>query len=280
MKMECKPAGNVGRNELHYRLVPNPPISQGQAVTQLGSEKKLIKSGYKITFTHYKLIGMKLLFILLFVFLSFISFGQKSEIGKAITTEGRRIFLYDDGTWKYELEPTPVTRGTIIPDTAENLFNKPVGGQYQKSPYNKKVWLSNRTHFSVWYNSKKWRMNLLHNIPPVEVSFHFIDNVCTILTERVDVDMETWIYETKLFRKQNSPSMKIMKEEWRTVNGLSVYFMQWQTGDNRSNLQCYTYFGKGSTELVQMTVSAPVSVVYDSEEEIFRLLNGLVLEKK
>ena len=70
---------------------------------------------------------MKLLFVFLTVILASPSFGQKKEIGKAITTEGRRIILFDDGSWKYELNPVPVGKGTAVPDTAENLFNKPIG---------------------------------------------------------------------------------------------------------------------------------------------------------
>lgn len=221
---------------------------------------------------------MRLLLILsMYLFLPFVLLAQKKEIGKAITTEGRRIILFDDGTWKYELEPVPVTDGTVISETAEDLFEKPVGDQYQKSPYNKKVWQSNRTKFSVWFNPKKWKLKLTHNEPPIEASFHYIDNVCLVLTERLDVDMEEWIHQSKLYRKQTYPSMKIQKEEWRTVNGLNVYYIMWQTGDNRGNLQCYSYFAKSSTELVQLQVSAPAAYARDSEQEIFRIMNGLVL---
>ena len=208
-----------------------------------------------------------------------VSIAQKKEIGKAITTDGRRILLYDDGTWKYELEPVPVTRGTAVPDTAEDLFNKPVGGQFQKSPYNKKEWKSNRTHFSIWFNPKKWKLNLLHNTPPAEVSFHFNETICQAITERLDIDMEVWIRDAKLFRKQNYPSMKIQQEEWRTVNGQNVYYIKWQTGDNRTNIQCYNYFAKGNTELIQVGISTPVSIASETEEEVLRLLNGLVLNE-
>lgn len=222
---------------------------------------------------------MRVFLILLLLISGIPSIAQKKEIGKAITTDGRRIILFDDGTWKYDLEPIPVESGTAVPDTAEDLYNKQVGGEYQTSPYNKKEWRSNRTKFSVWFNPKKWKMNLMNNTPPTEVSFHFIDIVCGVLTERLDVDMETWVHTTKLYRKQNFPSMKIQKEEWRTVNGLNVYFMEWETGDNRTNLKCYSYFTKSSTELLQMTVSGPPSVAIDRQEEIFRILNGLVLNK-
>jgi len=77
---------------------------------------------------------MRILFGIIFCFLSIVSFGQKKEIGKAITTEGRRIILYDDGSWKYELEPVPVMKGSSVPDTAEDLYSKPVGGAVPKKP--------------------------------------------------------------------------------------------------------------------------------------------------
>ncbi|MBM3416538.1 MAG: hypothetical protein FJY20_08830 [Bacteroidetes bacterium] len=119
----------------------------------------------------------------------------------------------------------------------------------------------------------------MNNVPPTEVSFHFIANTCNVLTEKIDVDMEKWVYDTKLFRKQNYPSMRIQEEEWRTVNGLNVYYIKWQTGDNRSNLQCYSYFAKSSFGVVQLTVSTPAAGAVNAEEEILRLLNGLVLNE-
>lgn len=221
---------------------------------------------------------MRILFFLFIVTLSSACFGQKKEIGKAITTEGRRIILYNDGTWRYELEPIPISRGTAVPDTAENLFNKPIGDKYQKSPYYKKEWQSNRTNFSVWFNPKKWKLNLINLVPPTEVSFHFTDITCTVLSEKVDIDIEVWIHKMKQFKKQNYPSLKIELEEWRSVNGLNVYYIKWQTGD-RLNFQCYSYFSKSSSEIIQMNVSGPLSFARSSEEEIFRLLNGLVLNE-
>ena len=222
---------------------------------------------------------MRILFFLFTVILSSVCFGQKKEVGKAISTDGRRIILYDDGTWRYEIEPVPVKRGTAIPDTSENLYNKPIGGNYQKSPYNKKVWQSNRTNFTVWFNPKKWKLNLMNLVPPTEVSFHFIDITCNVLSEKIDIDMEEWIHSMKQYQKQNHPSLKIELEEWRSVNGLNVYYIKWQTND-RLNFQCYTYFSKSSSEVIQMNVSGPLSFARDSEEEIFRLLNGLVLDDK
>jgi hypothetical protein len=219
--------------------------------------------------------------IILLILLSPASIGiaQVTEVGKAITTEGRRIILFSDGTWKYELEPVPVTRGTIIADTVESLYNKPIGGQFQKSPYNKKEWVSNRTNFSVWFDPKKWKMDLRHAPPGIEVRFHFIENICDILTENFDIDLETWVYRGKLLWKENYPSLKIQQEEWRTVNGLNVYYIKWQTGDNRSNVQCHTYYAKGNKELIQMHVYSSISAAYQADEEIFRLLNGMVLNK-
>jgi hypothetical protein len=222
---------------------------------------------------------IKIVLLLLFLLPGLVSVAQRKELGKAITTEGRRIILYDDGTWKFELEPVPVRRGTAVSDTAEDLFNKTVGGQYQKSPYNKKEWRSNRTHFSIWFNPKKWKMDLLNKVPPAEVSFHFNETICSAVTERLDTDMETWIQNSKLYWKQNYPSMRVRQEEWRTVNGQNVYYIKWQSGDNRTNLQCYNYFAKSDTELIQVGVSTPASIAAETEEEIFRILSGLVLNE-
>jgi len=218
-------------------------------------------------------------FVIWIFFLPTIVLAQKKEIGKAITTDGRRIILYDDGTFKYEVTPVPFKQGTQVADTVEDLSRKPIGAKYEASPYNKKEWRSARTKFSVWYDPKKWKLNLLNKVPPTEASLHLNDTEVSIYTERVDIDMETWIQNMKLFHKQNYPSMLIQKEEWRTINGQVVYYMQWQTGDNRLKLQVYSIYAKGNAELLQINASTPLSTVSDVEEHITRLFTGLVLNE-
>lgn len=223
---------------------------------------------------------MRIIILIICLAISFSGFSQKKIIDRAISTDGRRIILYDDNTFRYETAPVPVTSGTNVSDTVEDLFNKPIGGKYQTSPYNKKVWNSSRTHFSVWFNAKKWKLNLLNKIPPEEVSFVFNETTCNVLTERTDVDLEEWIHKMKLFQKQRHPSMIIQSEEWRTVNGLNVYLIEWQNNDNRANFQCYSCFAKGNDEILQMHIAAPAKHFSDYADEVRRILSGIVLNEK
>jgi hypothetical protein len=217
-------------------------------------------------------------FIVLLLFLPVIALAQKKEMGKAITTDGRRIVLFDDGTWKYEINPVAFERGTQVQDTVEDLFQKPVGETYRKSPYNKQEWRSNRTAFSVWFDPKKWKLNLVNLNQPAEASFHLNDASVTVLSERTDIDMEVWVHTAKRHIKQNHLSMVIQHEEWRTVNGQLAYYIKWRSG-NRMNFQCYSTFMKGNAEIIQMHAATPVSTTSEAEEHIMRLFTGLMLNE-
>ena len=219
-------------------------------------------------------------FIILILFLPVFGFAQKKEVGKAITTDGRKIILYDDGTFRYEVMPVQFKQGTQVQDTVEDLSQKPIGDKYQTSPYNKREWKSTRTKFSVWFDPKKWKLNLLNKVAPTEASFHLNDTEVTVYTERTDIDMETWIHNMKLFHKQNYPSLIIEKEEWRTVNAQVAYYIQWQSGDKRHKFQVYSIYAKGNAEILQMHAATPVSIVSEVQEHIMRLFTGLVLNEQ
>ena len=201
---------------------------------------------------------------------------QPKEIGKAVTMDGRRIILYENGTFRYEVAEMQLGVGTgVSPDTVQALFPSSAGGNFESSPYNKNEWRSTRTKFSVWYNPKKWKLSLANKRPPEEASWHMADTYCGVLTERLETDYETWIQGMKLRYKELDPQAKLVKEEWRTVNGSLVYHMVWRMNINRMKIQLYGYYAVGKGEIVQLVVQTPLSVVGDTEEEIYRILSGL-----
>lgn len=219
-------------------------------------------------------------FVLLFLLLPLLAAAQKKEVGKAITNDGRRIILYEDGTYRYEIQPVPTSPAKSPSDTVEDLSRKPIGDTYQKSPYNKKEWRSNRTHFSLWFDPKKWRMNLTNKSGFTEVSFHLADAFAEIYTERLDIDFEQWIHHMKLAHKEKHPAMEVQHEEWRTVNGQVMYFVKWHNRDNRTRVQLYSLYAKGNKELLQLHGAIPWEVASDVEENMMRLFTGVVLNEQ
>jgi hypothetical protein len=198
------------------------------------------------------------------------------EIGKAVTMDGRRILLYDNGTFRYELAEMKQGPGTkISTDTVASLFESKMGTLIQSSPYNKKEWRSSRTNFAFEYNPKKWKLNLRNKTAMEEASMMMADTYASFSTERVETDYETWMQSTKLRVKEMDPQGTLVKEEWRTVNGLPLYHMVWVLNVNRVKFKMYGYYAIGKGEIAGMQISTPLSVANDTEEEVYRALSGL-----
>lgn len=217
-----------------------------------------------------------LCFSILSVFLTYAQSQLPKEIGRAITMDGRRIILYDNGTFRYEISEQKQSHGTAVSsDTVQSLFPSAVREAVQSSPYNKKEYSSTRTKFSVWYNPKKWKLVLNNQNPLEEASWHMADTYCNLITDRVEFDYETWIQRIKLSYKELDPQAKLVKEEWRTVNGNPLYHMVWAINFNRMKVTLYGYYLIGKGEIAQLVVQTPTSVAMDTQEEIYRLLSGL-----
>ncbi|MDB5121227.1 MAG: hypothetical protein JWN56_2445 [Sphingobacteriales bacterium] len=197
---------------------------------------------------------------------------SKAQI-KALTTEGEEVNLYDDGTWKYINDTGSVPKKEAHIDTtvtSSTTFSKSTDANFSLK--------STKLNLSVFFNSKKWSVEKGKPGEAGEFNFQLIgeDVQAKFISERMEIPLNTLAEVAVKNAKKVAPDVKIIKKEYRIVNGLKVLFMQMDgttNGIKFSYLGYYYSFDKGSLQFVSFTSQALLIMYRSSMEE---LLSGLV----
>lgn len=202
-------------------------------------------------------------FIASLLFVSAFSIAQK----KAVTETGEEVILYDNGTWKYANDSTKQNDSI---STNKNIF--------KKNPEAAFLLKSTRTNIGVWLNSKKWSFKKSSSNEAAEYEFQLKskDLYAEIITEKIGIPLESLKNAAFQNAKEAAPDMKIISQEFRTVNGKKMLMMQ-MTGTVMGIK--FTYFGyyfsspKGTVQFLTYTSENLFTELMADAEE---LLNGLV----
>lgn len=204
------------------------------------------------------------LFCLSFLIITKITVAQK----KAITDNGDEVILYDNGTWKYTKEF--IDTASFI-RTNPQTFTKPDDASFLVK--------STQVHVGLWIDPKMWTFRkassnksaeyeLLNKKENLQVEF---------ITEKLSFPLTTLRKLAINNAKNAAPDAHVIKEEYRTVNGHKVLFMQ--LGGTISDMQ-FTYYGyyySDASSSVQAVVIGEENGNNFSEETAESLLNGFVV---
>ena len=102
------------------------------------------------------------------------------------------------------------------------------------------------------------------------------DLYCVIITEKIEVPLES----LKLIAIENgkslSPDLTIVKEEYRNVNGLKVLLLQMNGTVKGIKVSYYGYYYSSPEGTVQFIAYTAQNLLGKYMPEIEKLLNGLV----
>src|SRR5690625_2763209 len=186
---------------------------------------------------------------------------------RAVTEIGEEVILYQDGTWEYL--------------NSEELLEKEIPlnkNNFKKDDESTFLLKSKRLNIGVYVNPKKWTFTKGTDNPDAEYEFSLKeeDLYGALITERVEIPIESF----RIMYLENALTMvtdiKIVKEEYRMVNGLKVLFLQMNGTFQGIKFSFYGYYfsnSKGSMQLITYT-SQNLIEAYKSESE--KLLNGLI----
>ena len=204
--------------------------------------------------------------ILLLLYLSSFVFVQAQQ--KAITEIGEEVILYENGTWKYQNQ--------------ENVDEFEI-------PTNPKNFTKNEDA-TFLLKSRKFDVGFL--IDPSEWSFEkAVDNLeaeyelqlkgedlyAMIIAEKIQIPLEDLKEIALNNAKASAPDIKIVKEEYRTVNGSRVLFLQMNGTLQGIKFSYYGYYfsnSEGTLQYITYTSQSLLDVYIDDCE---KLLNGFVV---
>lgn len=210
---------------------------------------------------------MKHLFsLVIFALISSAAYGAIT----AITEDGDTVILKEDGSWHFADTKT-LEINKIETDPKKYSKSK-------KATFNLK---SKVTKASFWLNPKEWNLSREEANESAEYSFRVPDTdlYAMVISEGLQIKPEELAKIAYQNAKAVAPDMKILKKEYREVNGKKVIHMIM-----RGTLQSidFTYIGyyysdkSGSTQFLTYTGS---NLIGKYERQIYSLLNGFDVQK-
>ncbi|MEL0026362.1 MAG: hypothetical protein VW775_04765 [Schleiferiaceae bacterium] len=203
---------------------------------------------------------------LLFAFLLLSGMVVAQE--RAITSTGDEVILYQDGTWTYA--DAERAAEDEVP-TNPKPFTKAAGNTF----------LLKITTFNVgfWINPTKWSFKKAASNDDAEYELQLKgeDLYGMIITEQTEIPLETMRMIAVENAKDIAPDVRIVEEEYRTVNGTTVMMLKMHATMQGIKIGYYSYYYSNERGTVQFVTYTSQSLLKTYEQEIEGLLNGLVV---
>lgn len=186
---------------------------------------------------------------------------------KALTETGKEVILHEDGTWTYS-ESSDVAK-TEIPTNSK---------KFKKSSKASFLLKSSKCNIGVWFDPKKWQFAKAKNNEEAEYEIQLKgeDFYALLIAEKVEIPLETLKEIAFQNGKSVAPDLRIVKEEYRMVNGLKVLFMQMDGTIQGIKFSYYGYYYSNSKGTVQFLTYTSQNLMAEYLEAAEELLNGLV----
>lgn len=186
---------------------------------------------------------------------------------KAVTSNGDEVILNSDGTWKYVNDS--VQAASRI-DTNRISFSKNAIATFLVK--------SNKVNCGIYLNPKKWAFTKSSADEASEYEFTLKgkDAYAMLITEKIEVPIETLNVIAIENAKEAAPDIKIVKQEYRKVNNNMILLIQMDgtiQGIKFTYLGYYFSSSKGTLQLITYTAT---NLVNEYKNDLEELLNGLV----
>jgi hypothetical protein len=184
---------------------------------------------------------------------------------KAVTETGEDVFLYDDGTWKYAQEAA---------DTPAEIPTNPK--TFEKNPKSTFLVKSNNVKVGVWLDAKKWTFKKAVSNEDAEYEFQMkgSDLYGMMITEKIEIPLTTLRNIAVENGRAVAPDLRIVREEYRTVNGLKVLLLQMDGAMQGIKISYYGYYYSSPNGTVQFITYTSQSLLQEYIPECENFLNG------
>lgn len=197
--------------------------------------------------------------------LTYISVGYAQQ--KAITEEGDEVILFHDGTWQYtDTEPKEVKE------------IKTNSKKFKRSDKASFLLKSKVTDLGFWVDTKKWKFTKggSDSDSEYELEMKGSDLYGMIITEAVEIPLATLRELAIENGRAVAPDLRIIKEEYRTVNGLKVLMLQMNGTMQGIKFSYFGYYYSNEAGTIQYITYTAQNLLKKYRDDAEELLNGLV----
>lgn len=200
---------------------------------------------------------------------------------KAYTEYGDTIYVYDNGTWSFELEDFTENEITDGFNEDEYLVIDTIHEAQLLSPTATKEVSTNINQFTFKYDHEIWK-----RVPPgeyndeAEFAFKYRnkDIWCIIITEETEITKEAILKIARNTLEENlNHKIDVLKTEERSVNGYSILRGALETENAGVKLVFDSYYYSDERGTTQITTWTSTNLWKKYENEIINFLNGIVI---
>lgn len=210
---------------------------------------------------------MRIFIVLLLCVFSFSVLASK----KAVTEEGDVVILNDDGTWKYEDgKASNVIDIKLNPNTFE---------RNNKSNFALK---STKTNSSFSIDPKKWKFKKnkgAHESAEYMFQLKNGDLYGMAITEQVEINVDVLAKIAFDNAKGAAPDTKVVKKEYRIVNGNKVIYMEMIGTIQSVKFKYLGYYYSNSSGSTQYLANTSTNLVDKYKTDINNFLNGFSISQ-
>lgn len=208
--------------------------------------------------------------IIIPILLYVLSLNSYAQI-RGVTETGEEVVLYNNGTWKY-------VNDSINIKNEINLNEK----EFSKSKNSTFFVKSKVLSLGVWINPVKWSFEKGEAAESREYKFQEKDESLygMLITEKLKVPLETLVSIAIENGRKAAPDLKVIKQEYRIVNGTKVMMMQMSATIQGINFVYYGYYYTSESGSVQFLSYTSQDLLNNYLDDIEELLNGFVIIKE
>lgn len=204
---------------------------------------------------------------LIFSVLMLLSIELTNAQINAITESGDEVILFDNGTWKY-------LNDSIMENSNISVNDK----EFIKDKHSTFLIKSNKLNIGIWINPKIWSFTKGKDNDAYEFQFQKKgdDLYAMLIAEKIPIPIETLKGIAIENAKNAASDIKVIKEEYRTVNGIQVFMMRMSGTIQGMRFTYYGYYYSNSNGTIQLVTYTSENLFNDYLIDIELFLNGFV----
>ena len=187
---------------------------------------------------------------------------------RAITENGEEVVLFENGKWEY------VESGEVVDE--EEIPMNPI--KFTRPTTSTFLLKSTKFNVGTYLDSKKWSIEKGKGDDAYEyqLTLNQGDLYAMMITEQVEIPLDA-LKEIALENARDvAPDVYVVKEEYRTVNGLKVLVLQMNGTLSGIKFSYYGYYFSSEKGTIQFIGYTSQNLLSKYQKTIEDLLNGLV----
>ena len=185
----------------------------------------------------------------------------------AITDTGAEVILHQDGTWEYAKG-----KGEEVIDI--KISEK----EFKKNESSTFLVKSTKVDIGIYIDPKKWTFSKGKDNPDAEFEFQRKgeDLYGMLIAEKMEIPVTTLRGIAIDNAKISAPDIRVIKEEYRMVNGIKVLLLHMEGTISGLKFLYYGYYYSNSSGTIQLLTYTAQNLLSEYQVDIEEFLNGFV----